>query len=65
MEMMERIEEASCDPCTSCSSDTEEERGRPEHVERALRLGYLTVGWNVAEGVVAANPVERQDGRWR
>lgn len=46
------IKEASCNHCTSCSSATEE-RGRPVHVKRALRLEYLTVGWNIVEGVVA------------
>ncbi|XYH93680.1 cation diffusion facilitator family transporter [Sorangium sp. So ce1128] len=49
---MEMIKEASCNHCTSCSSDTEE-RGRPEHVKLALRLEYLTVVWNIVEGVVA------------
>ncbi|WP_437995652.1 hypothetical protein WMF26_31025 [Sorangium sp. So ce185] len=62
---MEMINEASCDRCTSCSSDAEEERGHPGHVERALRFEDLTVGWNIVEGVVAANPVERQDGSLR
>ncbi|WP_438027025.1 cation transporter [Sorangium sp. So ce233] len=52
---MEMLKEASCNHCTSCSSDSSdaEERGRPEHVKRALRLEYLTVGWNIVEGVVA------------
>ncbi|HSW41563.1 MAG TPA: cation transporter [Patescibacteria group bacterium] len=30
-----------------------ERTGRPRLLARALRLGYLTVGWNVAEGVIA------------
>lgn len=28
-------------------------RGRPELLRRALRLEYLTVGWNVVEGIVS------------
>ncbi|WP_437977984.1 cation transporter [Sorangium sp. So ce295] len=49
---MEMINKASCDHCTSCSADTEEQ-GRQEHVRRALRLEYLTVSWNIVEGIVA------------
>ena len=29
------------------------EPGRPALLRRALRLEYLTVGWNLVEGVVA------------
>ncbi|MCC6521175.1 MAG: cation transporter [Polyangiaceae bacterium] len=42
---------ASCGCHTACPS-SELER-RPESVRRALRFEYLTVGWNVVEGVVA------------
>ncbi|WP_437746224.1 cation transporter [Sorangium sp. So ce1504] len=49
---MEMTEEATCNHCTTCSTGTEE-RGRLEHVKRALRLEYLTVSWNIVEGVVA------------
>ena len=44
-------------PATSCGCDTACAAAapdlRPESVNRALRLEYLTVGWNVVEGIVA------------
>jgi cation diffusion facilitator family transporter len=42
--------ESSCGCPSSCSSD---KSTRPEALGRALRLEYLTVGWNLVEGVVA------------
>jgi len=43
--------ETSCGCHTPCAAP--EPDLRPESVNRALRLEYLTVGWNVVEGVVA------------
>lgn len=42
------------DPCrsTSCAHASIQD-ARSGHLRRALRLEYLTVGWNVVEGVVA------------
>lgn len=44
-------------PATSCGCQTacaaSKPDLRPESVNRALRLEYLTVGWNVVEGIVA------------
>jgi len=42
--------ESSCGCASDCAS---EKSRRPETVARALRLEYLTVGWNLVEGVVA------------
>lgn len=49
---------AAADPCCATEADADaccaaESDRRPEQVGRALRLEFLTVGWNVAEGVVA------------
>ncbi len=41
----------ACGCHTACASSSPDPR--PESVGRALRLEYLTVGWNVIEGVVA------------
>ncbi len=41
----------SCGCDTTCVSSLPEPR--PESLSRALRLEYLTVGWNVVEGVIA------------
>jgi divalent metal cation (Fe/Co/Zn/Cd) transporter len=38
------------EPCCSATTCGNE---RASHVQRALRLEYLTVGWNVLEGIVA------------
>jgi len=49
---METIAPAtSCGCPAACASS--EPNLRPESVKRALRLEYLTVGWNVVEGIVA------------
>lgn len=42
---------APCGCHTACAAP--EPGLRPESVHRALRLEYLTVGWNVVEGIVA------------
>ena len=42
---------AACGCHTACAAAQPELR--PETVSRALRLEYLTVGWNVVEGVIA------------
>lgn len=42
---------ATCDCHTTCAAT--QPQLRPDSVLRALRLEYLTVGWNVIEGVVA------------
>ena len=39
-------------PLTACSR-TGEREDRPRDLRRALVLEYLTVGWNVAEGIIA------------
>lgn len=49
--MIEQKSVSRCDGSDSCAA-TQSER-RPEAVGRALRLEYLTVGWNVAEGAIA------------
>jgi len=41
----------SCGCHTACAASAPDLR--PESVNRALRLEYLTVGWNVVEGIVA------------
>jgi divalent metal cation (Fe/Co/Zn/Cd) transporter len=38
--------------CHGCCHDGQQER-RPEHLRRAFRLEYLTVGWNIVEGIVS------------
>lgn len=40
-----------CECHATCAAPTPDLR--PESVNRALRLEYLTVGWNVVEGVIA------------
>lgn len=50
------IEQTSLDPCActnACAADKPELRAGL--LGRALRLEYLTVGWNLAEGVIAVS----------
>lgn len=51
LEMTAPSPAASCGCHTACAAAQPELR--PESVGRALRLEYLTVGWNVVEGIVA------------
>jgi divalent metal cation (Fe/Co/Zn/Cd) transporter len=41
------------DACCGTTCHPEQPNLRPESVKRALRLEFLTVGWNVVEGVIA------------
>jgi divalent metal cation (Fe/Co/Zn/Cd) transporter len=43
----------ACDCATTCASTSPAPDRRPQTLKRALHLEYLTVGWNVVEGVVA------------
>lgn len=45
--------EHACGCASSCSGNAAPAPGRREQIARALGLEYLTVGWNVAEGVIA------------
>ena len=51
MEMTTSNPTTSCDCHSACAASQPELR--PESVGRALRLEYLTVGWNVVEGIIA------------
>ena len=50
---IERDHACGCD--TSCGSTEVAAPDRREHLARALGLEYLTVGWNIAEGVIAVS----------
>jgi divalent metal cation (Fe/Co/Zn/Cd) transporter len=45
----------ACGCETSCASSDVSAPSRREHLARALGLEYLTVGWNIAEGVIAVS----------
>jgi divalent metal cation (Fe/Co/Zn/Cd) transporter len=45
----------ACGCEASCASNDVAAPGRREHLARALGLEYLTVGWNIAEGVIAVS----------
>jgi divalent metal cation (Fe/Co/Zn/Cd) transporter len=47
--------EHACGCGTSSASSAVAAPGRREHLARALGLEYLTVGWNIAEGVIAVS----------
>lgn len=44
---------AACDCHTACATSPVPGGRRPASVRRALRLEYLTVGWNIVEGIIA------------
>jgi divalent metal cation (Fe/Co/Zn/Cd) transporter len=45
----------ACGCGTSCASSDVPASTRREHLARALGLEYLTVGWNIVEGIVAVS----------
>lgn len=45
----------ACGCEASCASNDAPAPARREHLARALGLEYLTVGWNVAEGIIAVS----------
>jgi divalent metal cation (Fe/Co/Zn/Cd) transporter len=45
----------ACGCETSCASGDAPAPARREHLARALGLEYLTVGWNIAEGIIAVS----------
>jgi divalent metal cation (Fe/Co/Zn/Cd) transporter len=47
--------EHACGCESSCASNVARAPARREQLARALGLEYLTVGWNVAEGVIAVS----------
>lgn len=49
------MDESACGCGTSCATPAAPASDRPAQVARALGLEYLTVGWNVAEGVIAVS----------
>ena len=49
---MNVIPEVSCDCHSSCEAIKPK---RQEHLKEAVALEYLTVGWNIIEGVIAVS----------
>ena len=47
------MDATSNDACCGTTCHPEQPNLRPESVKRALRLEFLTVGWNLVEGVIA------------
>jgi divalent metal cation (Fe/Co/Zn/Cd) transporter len=47
---MQMIQEASCQHHSSCK-----EEARKAHIEEAISLEYLTIGWNIVEGIIAVS----------
>ena len=48
---MQTIQETSCECHTACA----EKAPRSNHIDEAVKLEYLTIGWNIVEGVIAVS----------